>query len=284
MSHEASRVVTGLPNFATDFATIADFLAWWLRHPVLPEAQQAVFDGYYAGYRGRFGSYMRHHYAGQSAEITALIRERSSPRLLEIGGGCGTEALWFALQGSRVLAIDVNEARLDVARARKEIIERSIGRHLDVEFRFCSLFDLLDNDGFDLIWMEQAFHHVEPRGKVYSTIANLLAPEGRVVISEANGWNPLLQLVLLRRRGFQTIVDRTMPDGERILYGNERITIPSAMARGFQNAGIEQENVRYFRILPNVAAAEALMPVERAIPQFAAPLFSHYNYVGRKPA
>jgi SAM-dependent methyltransferase len=277
-------IVTGLPNFSTEFSTIADFLAWWLRHPVLPQAQQAVFDGYYTGYRNRFGRYLRHHYAGQSADITALIHERSSPRLLEIGGGCGTEALWFALQGARVLAIDVNEARLGVAQARKEIIERGIGRRLDVEFRFCSMFDLRDEDGFDLIWMEQAFHHVEPRVKVYSTIARLLAPDGRVVISEANGWNPLLQLVLLGRRGFQTIVDRAMPDGERILYGNERITVPSVMARGFRNAGIERENVRYFRIMPNVAAAEVLMRVERAIPQFAAPLFSHYNYVGRKPA
>jgi 2-polyprenyl-3-methyl-5-hydroxy-6-metoxy-1,4-benzoquinol methylase len=276
--------VNGLPDFANDFPTIADFLAWWLRRRLLPGEQQAVFDGYYAGYRDRFGPYVRHHYAGQSAEIIRLIREKSSPRLLEIGGGCGTEALWFALQGARVLAIDVNEDRLGVARARKEIVERGIGRPLDIEFRFCSLFDLKAPSTFDLIWMEQAFHHVEPRDKIYRTIAGLLAPEGHVVISEANGWNPLLQLVLFRKRGLRTVVDRTTADGQRILYGNERVTIPSAMARGFRKTGIEQTGVRYFRVLPNVAAAEMLMPLERAIPQFAAPLFSHYNYIGRKPA
>ena len=231
-----------------------------------------MFDAYYVGYRGRFGRYIRHHYSDQSAEIAALIRSRQTPRLLEIGGGCGTEALWFALQGARVLAIDVNEERLAVARARKEVIERGIGRPLDIEFRFCSLFDLDAPAAFDLIWMEQAFHHVEPRDKIYSTIARLLAPEGHVVISEANGWNPLLQLVLFRKRGFQTIVDRTTADGQHILYGNERITIPSAMARGFEEAGIQQEAVRYFRALPNIAAAEVLdaggtrdSPVRRAV-------------------
>lgn len=276
--------MNGLPDFATEFPTIADFLDWWLRNSVLPSPHDAVFNGYYAGYRGRFGHYIRHHYSDQSAEITALIGAKKSPRLLEIGGGCGTEALWFALQGARVLAIDVNEERLGVARARKEIIESGIGRPLDIEFRFCSLFDLNEPGAFDLIWMEQAFHHVEPREEIYSTIARLLAPEGHVVISEANGWNPLLQLVLFRKRGFQTIVDRTTADGQRILYGNERVTIPSVMARGFEHAGIRREAVRYFRTLPNVAAAEALMPVERVIPQFAAPLFSHYNYVGHKPA
>jgi 2-polyprenyl-3-methyl-5-hydroxy-6-metoxy-1,4-benzoquinol methylase len=276
--------MNGLPDFATDFPTIADFLDWWLRHPVLPAPEQAVFNGYYAGYRARFGRYIRHHYSGQSAEITALIHTKEAPRLLEIGGGCGTEALWFALKGARVLAIDVNEERLNVARARKEIIERGIGRPLDIEFRFCSVFDLDAPGAFDLVWMEQAFHHVEPREKIYSTIAGLLALQGHVVISEANGWNPLLQIQLFRLRGFKTIVDRTTADGQRILYGNERITIPSAMARGFNEAGIEQQAARYFRILPNIAAADALMPVERAIPQLAAPFFSHYNYVGRKLA
>jgi SAM-dependent methyltransferase len=275
--------VNGLPDFATEFATIADFLDWWLRNPALPAPHDAVFNSYYAGYRERFGRYIRHHYSDQSVEITALIGERKSPRLLEIGGGCGTEALWFALKAARVLAIDVNEERLDVARARKEIVERGIGRRLDIEFRFCSLFDLDETAAFDLIWMEQAFHHVEPRAKIYSPIARLLAPEGRVVISEANGWNPLLQLMLFRKRGFHTVVDRTTADGRRILYGNERITVPSVMAHGFEEAGIRQHAVRYSRTMPNVAAAEALMPVERAIPQFAAPL-SHYNYVGRKPA
>lgn len=272
-----------LPDFRSDFHTIADFLQWWLRNDVLPPPHAATFKTYYGGYIGRFGRYVRHHYANQTREICDFIRESSAPRLLEVGGGCGTEALWFALRGARVVAVDINEDRLAVARARQAIVEKAIGRRLDLEFRSCSLFEIRESGGFDLIWMEQAFHHVEPRDEVYSTIARLLAPGGRIVISEANGWNPLLQLVLFRRRGFRTIVDRTTADGQRILYGNERITVPSAMSHGFEAAGVRREAVRYFRAFPNVAGADALQPLERLIPSYAAPLFSHYNYIGRKP-
>lgn len=275
-------IQTMLPDFSRDFATIADFLDWWLRHDVLAEPHASVFNGYYQGYRKHFGPHVRHHYSDQSRELVELIEARPGARLLEVGGGCGTEAIWFALKGAKVLAVDVNAERLDVARARQAIVEEGIGRKLDLEFRLCSLFDLEGESLFDLVWMEQAFHHVEPREQVYPTLARLVSPGGHVVISEANGWNPLLQLVLFRRRGFTMIVDRIAPDGTRILYGNERITIPSILSRGFAGAGFEQQAVRYFRALPNAAISDRLMGVERAIPGFAAPLFSHYNYVGRR--
>ncbi len=281
-SSEAEPAPRRLPDFGRDFASIDAFLAWWLENPVLGEKQQKVFDGYYAGYRSKFGRYVRHHYSGQSDEICRLIDSKSEPVLLEIGGGCGTEALWFALRGARVVAIDVNAERLSVAQARQKIVEHGIGRKLDLEFRYASLFDLPPDPSFDLIWMEQAFHHVEPRARVYKVIAALLKDGGRVVISEANGWNPLLQLVLLRRRGFRTVIERTTEAGERFLYGNERITVPGKMARGFAEAGVTMEAVRYFRVLPNIAAADNLQPLERLVPRGAAPLYSHYNYVGRK--
>jgi hypothetical protein len=38
--------VNGLPDFATEFPTIADFLDWWLRNPVLPAEQQKAFDAF----------------------------------------------------------------------------------------------------------------------------------------------------------------------------------------------------------------------------------------------
>jgi 2-polyprenyl-3-methyl-5-hydroxy-6-metoxy-1,4-benzoquinol methylase len=247
---------------------------------VAPHA--AVFNRYYAGYRKRFGRYVRHHYTDQTREIGVLIRQGKAPRLLEVGAGCGTEALWFALQGADVLAIDVNEERLAAARARQQVVEKALGRKLDLEFRFCSLFDLRDEAAFDLVWMEQAFHHIEPREELYPKVARLLAPGGHVVVSEANGWNLPLQARLFLLRGFKTVVERTTADGQRILYGNERITIPPVMVKGFEQHGVRPESVRYFRVLPNTRLADNLMGLERAVPSFAAPLFSHYNYVGRK--
>ena len=113
----------GLPDFSRDFKSIDAFLAWWFAHPVLSEPHASIFNGYYSGYRAQFGPYVRHHYSGQTNEICQLIADKGNPTLLEVGGGCGTEALWFALRGARVLAVDVNNERLAVARMRQRIVE-----------------------------------------------------------------------------------------------------------------------------------------------------------------
>ena len=274
-----------LPHKAPDFAScesISDFLEWWLRNPVLELDNHTAFDRYYAGYRKHFGPYARHYYEDQTREVCALISQSLAPRLLEVGCGCGTEAIWFALLGARTVAIDINTKRLAVARARQAFVEKAIGRSLVLEFRHQSLFDIGGSEMFDVIWMEQVFHHLEPRVEVYSAVSRLLTPGGSVVISEANGWNPFLQAVVFCKRGLKTIVDRRSPKGGRVLYGNERITIPSVLARGFRASGVERQSVRYFRTMPNTRIADGLLPLEHVVPRLAAPLFSHYNFVGRK--
>lgn len=273
-----------LPDFLREYGTISDFLLWWLENPVLSVPYNSVLSTYYGSYQRNFGPYLHHHYANQTREIVEFIRASSTgaPRVLEVGTGCGTEAIWFALQGARVVAIDVNAERLEVAQARQAIVERAIGRSLDLEFRLCSLFDLEEAGLFDFVWMEQSFHHVEPRADVYPVVSRLLVSGGRIVISEANGWNPLVQMSLLHRRGLRMVDERITADGERILYGNERITVPSVLVRGFEGVSIVCESVRYFRVLPNFPFADRLLSLEKAIPGFFTPVFSHFNYVGRK--
>jgi 2-polyprenyl-3-methyl-5-hydroxy-6-metoxy-1,4-benzoquinol methylase len=252
----------------------ADFLADWFEGGRLPPAQQAVLDGYYAGYRRHFGPRLRHFYADQLREVTALARPGT--RLLEVGCGCGTESLWLAQQGAAVTAIDVREDRLDVARARAAALG------LDVSFARRNLLDLPTSAPFDIVWMEQAFHHLEPRADVVRHIAALLKPGGHVAISEANGANPLLQAQLFARRGLKTI-DTYDDDGVPRPYGNERVLTAGALARLFADAGIECRSLRWFRLWPNRPWAEALAGIERWR-WLPTALFTHYNYVGRKLA
>ena len=73
-----------------------------------------------------------------------------------------------------------------------------------------------------------------------------------------DAWNPLIQLMLFKRRGLRTVVRKTNADGQQILYGNERILPPIALERGFRRVGIEPVSTRYFRLLPNVPAASSL--------------------------
>lgn len=264
--------------------SIDEFLDWWLCHPVLKSKEAAILDRYYSAYRRHFGAYARRHYAGQSREIEALVARQPGARLLEIGAGCGTEALWFALRGCSVLAIDVDRERLAVAAARQALVERIIDRKLDLEFRAASVFELQPPPLFDLVWMEQTFHHVEPRARLYAALGALARPGGHVVIADTNGWNPLIQASLLRERGLRTIVDRTLPDGRRLHYGQERISIPAALARGFAKAGFERRSVRYFRVMANGARADRWMNWERFVPAWLVPAFTHYVLTARRAA
>jgi SAM-dependent methyltransferase len=253
----------------------AEFLAGWFAGGRLPPEQQRVLDGYYAGYRRHFGPRLRHFYADQLREVSALVAARPGARLLEVGCGCGTESLWLATRGARVTAIDVRADRLAVARARAEALG------LDVGFLRRNLLDLPADGGFDIVWIEQAFHHLEPRAAVVRHLAGLLRPGGHLVVSEANGANPLLQLQLFLRRGWRTVATYTDEAGVPRPYGNERVLGAARLARLFAQAGVACRSLRWFRLWPNRAWAEPLAGVEHArwLPKAA---FTHYNYVGQR--
>lgn len=260
---------------------IAEFLDIWLKNDLLPEKQQAVFDNYYKSYKNNYGAYIMSHYANQTIEVMDKIHQKREISLLEVGAGCGTEALWFALNGATVKSIDLNSKRLEVARERKKILEDKTNKKLRLQFEHKSIFEMGDDEKFDLIWMEQAFHHVEPRNKIYGLISNLLKPKGVIIISEANAFNPFLQLQLIKKRGFKTI--KYVEDkNNKIIYGDERITIPQVISHCFSKVGIQEESVRFFRVFPNIRIHPTILSLEEKTPKWFLPIFTHYNYVGKK--
>lgn len=264
------------------WGTIAEFLKYWLSESQLPPDLQTILDRYYKNYRKQFGPYVQRHYTAQTKDVLTLV-ESGARSILEVGSGCGTEALWLALNGAVVISIDINEERLKVARARQGLVERQIRQGLDLQFRYKSIFELTESACFDVVWMEQTFHHLEPRAEVYQIISRILKPGGYVVISDANAWNPLLQLKLLLQRGFQTKIMKKLSNGRIEEYGNERITVPGMLKREFRSVGIRTESVRYFRMFPNEPWTERFGKLEKVIapisPRF---FFTHYNFVGRK--
>jgi 2-polyprenyl-3-methyl-5-hydroxy-6-metoxy-1,4-benzoquinol methylase len=257
--------------------TIDAFLACWLSTPLLPDQEQQTLENYYRSYKKHFGPYVRHWYARQTQEVMEFIRDLGAPRLLEAGCGCGTESLWAALQGADVTAIDISAELLAVARARLSVTERDAGRKLRCAFLQMSVNELDETEPFDLIFLEQAFHHLEPRADVIAKLSRLVVPGGYVILSEGNGWNPLLQAVLFKKRGTQTVVHY-----QGHVWGNERITVPMVLLRQFRPYGLRPVRLRYFRVLPNTPIADQLRFLDRGLPQFLRPLFTHYNLVLRR--
>ncbi len=263
---------------------VADFLAVWLRTPRLPPREQSVLEAYYGSYIRHFPPRVRRHFAEQTRELMQTLAERPGARVLEVGCGCGTESLWMALHGATVHGIDIRNDRLEVARARRDVLSRALGVELRCTFEDRSLFDL-DIEPVDVVWMENTFHHLEPRAQVVRRIARLLRPGGRVIVAEANALNVPLQLALLRQRGLKTVDVFVDADGRRHPYGVERITTAKRLAGLFAREGIVCRSTRHFRMFPNRPIFDRLAPIERlAEHRYLRPLATTYTYVGERPA
>jgi len=204
------------------------------------------------------------------------IKAKPGLRILDVGCGCGTETLWMAMHGASVCGVDVSPEKIEVANARKQVLEK-MGFELDVTFVCEGVMTLDSSHDWDVVWMEQAFHHLEPRKAVVRKINDLLADNGELVFVEANAWNPLLQLLLFRGRGFKTVIEH-----EGTVWGNERIIVAMALTGLFKNLGYARTKLEYFRVLPNRTYSNNLLKWERHTPQFLKPLFTHYIMVLKK--
>ena len=151
---------------------ISDFLSVWLEYKLLESSHQEIFDEYYKSYRRFFGERMRAAYSEQIKEALEIVEGQPGIRVLEVGFGLGTESLWLAMRGAKVVAIDISAHLIEAATRRKTILEQEIGSPLECEFRRVSVLDLEEEENFDLIWAEQAFHHLEPREAVVDKIVS----------------------------------------------------------------------------------------------------------------
>jgi 2-polyprenyl-3-methyl-5-hydroxy-6-metoxy-1,4-benzoquinol methylase len=284
MAFAAAATGNGIARQFASAATAADFLAVWLEHRLLSDGSQKILDDYYRNFGALRSPRLRHWYNQQLAEADAIVNARPGLRVLEIGVGTGSEFLWWGLRGADVTGIDAFQHCIDVAAERRDILRRLTGRRLTCALHTARVTDFADESGFDLIWMEQAFHHIEPRAEALQRIARLLRPGGHVVISEANALNPLLQLQLLRARGLTMTLTVETKQGP-LTYGNERVLTRGALRRLLGAVGIEQVSSRYYRMFPARPIFEPLFGLERRVSSaWLAPLFTHYNLVGRKPA
>ena len=288
MSNTDTRGVGNLGALGQAFLAatdIAEFLEIWLSNDLLDHELTQVFSIYYASYLKSFTPRMRGFYGGQIREVEDVLVQKPGASILEVGCGLGTETLWLALRGAKVSAIDMRQDRVNTAQARQSVLEREIGCAVTCTFDLGTFLDFDEREPFDIIWMEQAFHHLEPRRNVVRKTSDLLKPGGHLIISEANALNPLLQLELFLRRGIPRVATQEGPDGKHHPYGVERVTTASALTRMFEQVGVQRVSVRHFRMFPNKPVFDHFAGIEdRLATNALAPLLTHFNYVGRKAA
>ena len=100
-------------------------------------------------------------------------------RVLEVGCGTGTNALWLAARGFDVMAVDVAERAVELARAKAA----AQGRGAAVRFEVRNfLAEPLDEQGFDLVFDRGVLHvfvAAEDRALCAARVAECLAPAGQ---------------------------------------------------------------------------------------------------------
>ena len=133
-------------------------------------------------------------------------------------------------------------------------MEREIGFGLNCKFMESSIDSDSLNEKYDLIYLEEAFHHMEPRLKIVKKISRLLKQKGVLIISEVNAYNPLMQFSLFKRRGLKTIEKKYDENGREYLYGSERILPANRMETLFKEYNLEVKSVRYFRVFSSALA------------------------------
>lgn len=122
-----------------------------------------------------------------------FILERMGPllnkRVLDIGTGLGESAVYFALQGAQVTAVDISS----------EMVQKAISvgslHGVQITGIVCEGEDLcLPQGEFDLIYTANTIHHVTDRSQFFQQIYRALKPGGQFFSFDPIAYNPVINI------------------------------------------------------------------------------------------
>jgi len=257
-----------------------EFLKEWLSWKYINNKSQEILNSYYANYKNLY-SYQLWHYENRLIEISNYIKNSSKPLdILDYWSGTWTESLYFALLWANVFWVDYYEEKLlNVAIERKTSLEKVLNNNLNVNFECKNLTDMKNhNKKYDIIWLNEAFHHIEPREDFLDLIPKLLKDWWKIIISEPNAYNFINQAFFFKHRWFKTIWKMQWDNWEEIIFWNERIIFPINLRKILKEKWIECISERYFRISPFNNANKIIIFLEKILSKIKF-LNIHYVYV-----
>lgn len=134
--------------------------------------------------------FMRHYAEPFAAAANYLMGSAGTGKkvILDLGCGCGTQSIAFALMGAKVIGLDMDRRALDILLQRKKIYEKASGRTLDIEVHDGDVFafDYPAAGPIDGIYSMFAFNMMQPTTKLLSLLLPHVSPQGRFVIQDGN--------------------------------------------------------------------------------------------------
>lgn len=185
---------------------------WYANVPLELEAgsltteEKRYFSDYYeeAGLLTRWRQpFFRQHYARTFAAASAfLLGAAEKPTILDLGCGSGTQSLYFALMGARVIGVDLDTAALEIMKKRVKFYGELAGRELDVQV-FCSdtiAFDYASVAPIDGVFSLFAFNMMQPSAALLQALMPHLSRKARLAVLDGNNRSWLPRLYPPRRR------------------------------------------------------------------------------------
>ena len=113
---------------------------------------------------------------------------RPGARVLDVGSGIGGAAFHLVkVYGAKVTGIDLAEEMVNIGLDRAA----RLGLSEKVQFLLGDVLETEFPEPFDVVWSRDAFMHIPNKPKLFSRLFRLLAPGGRVVITDyARGKTP----------------------------------------------------------------------------------------------
>jgi SAM-dependent methyltransferase len=174
------------------------------------------------------------HVARQLDQVLRVARIAPDDRVLEAGCGMGRFTMRLAARGVRVEGLDLSPVLLDRFRAL------NAGR-FDIPLHCGDVAapppQLLNR--FDVVVGFFVLHHVQDVGDAVAAMSRMLKPGGRLVLLDANGYNPLFYAQILTTPGMTWEGDK----------GMARMR-PGIVARAMGRAGLARFELARFGVFP----------------------------------
>lgn len=235
-------------------------------------------------------------YVQRRAPAVASIHGRIEARpadvvVLDAGCGYGSESFLFAALGAQVLAVDLEEAKVDIARRRQAFWEQHFGRPLAIEWQVANLDTYAPRTDVDFTWIASVLANVTDQDAFLRRIHTNTRPGGEVMITDMNLLNPLFLWGEWRRRRlafdrspdfarrakFMDMVRRRgrrgaryysidAPTGQDVqdteMFDDAQFFTPSTLARLFRETGFAPGTPAFSGFMPPLPGMPGLAAVE----------------------
>ena len=175
------------------------------------------------------------HLRRQLDETMRVACVSGADRVLEVGCGMGRFTLMLAERGVHVEGLDLSPGLLDRLRAyggARFGIPLHCADALEPPATLC--------DSFDVVLGFFVLHHLKDLHGAVAAMSRMLKPGGRLVLLDANGWNPLFYLQILMMPGMTWQGDKGMAQMR-----------PNVVFGAMRHAGLSRLALSRFGYLPS---------------------------------